>query len=88
MSNEQLHKTVDVTLGANPQGGAGADSDEQTSTMIVVSKVKGFIRERAGLNTSKCAVDALSKKVMEEAIKGIERAKDAGRKTLMGKDIL
>lgn len=56
-------------------------------TLVVVSKVKKYIRENAGLNTSKCAVDALTQKVIENCKAGIERAKQAGRKTLMGRDI-
>jgi hypothetical protein len=66
------------------------EQEEQLSaeTLVVVSKVKGFIRSHAGLNTSRCAIDALTKKVAGECLRGIENAKTAGRKTVMGKDIL
>gem|GEM_PF-3478825 len=57
-------------------------------TMIVVSKVKKFIRDQGGLNTSEDAITALTQKVIEECLKGIERAKSDGRKTFMGRDVL
>ena len=87
MSDTDVTKTVNVQLNPNAQLGADADGAD-LPTLIVVSKVKGYIRDNAGLNTSSCAIEALSKKVMEEAAKGIENAKTAGRKTVMGRDIL
>lgn len=58
----------------------------KTDTLVVVSKVKGLIRDQAALNTSQCAVDALTKTVVAECLKAIKRAQDAGRKTVMGRD--
>lgn len=58
----------------------------KTDTLVVVSKVKGLIRDQSGLNTSQCAVDALTRTVVAECIKAIDRAKEAGRKTVMGRD--
>ena len=57
-------------------------------TLVVVSKVKRMIRERSGLNTSQCCIDALTNKIVQMATAGIESAKAGGRKTVMGKDIL
>ena len=65
---------------------AGNDG-EKVETLVVVSRVKQFIRENAALNTSQCAVDALSKKVSEICLTAIERAKGSGRKTVMGRDV-
>ena len=59
----------------------------ETETLVVVSKVKQLVRERAEFNSSQCFIDALTRKVVEEALKGIERAKAAGRKTVMGRDL-
>ncbi len=56
-------------------------------TLVVVSKVKQFINDRSDFNTSQCCIDALSKKVAEIALKAIESARNAGRKTVMGRDI-
>ena len=57
-------------------------------TLVVVSKLKTFIRERSGMNTSQCCIDAMTQKICQEALKAIEKAQEAGRKTVMGRDIL
>ncbi len=59
----------------------------KTDTLIVVSKVKALIAELSGYNTSQCCVDALTRKVIGECLKGVESAKQDGRKTVMGRDI-
>ena len=59
----------------------------EVETLIVVSKVKALVRQRSEFNTSQCFVDALTRKVVEQTLKGIERAKVAGRKTVMGRDL-
>jgi len=59
----------------------------KTDTLVVVSKVKNLIKEQSGFSTSQCCVDALTSKVVDECLKGIENAKVAERKTVMGRDI-
>ena len=59
----------------------------KTDTLVVVSKVKKLIKEQSGMSTSQCCVDALTKKVISECLKGIEEAKKVDRKTVMGRDI-
>ena len=59
----------------------------EVETLVVVSKVKKLVQDRAGMNSSQCFVDALTRKVVEQTLKGIERAKVAGRKTVMGRDL-
>jgi histone H3/H4 len=60
----------------------------QSETLVVVSKVKKLIKDQTGFSTSQCCIDRLTKKVIEECLKGIEKAKEAERKTVMGRDIL
>lgn len=57
-----------------------------TETLVVVSKVKSLIREQSEFNTSACAIDALTQKVVDECLKAIEQARASGRKTVMGRD--
>ncbi len=59
----------------------------KTDTLIVVSKVKALIKEQSGFNTSQCAIDALTEKVIDECRKGIDTARRSERKTVMGRDI-
>lgn len=58
-----------------------------TDTLVVVSKVKQFIRDESDFNTSQCCIDALTQKVIKECLKAIEEANNAGRKTVMGRDV-
>lgn len=60
----------------------------KTDTLVVVSKIKALIKEQSGFNTSKCCIEALTKKVVDECLAGIEEARIAERKTVMGRDIL
>ncbi|MEK6554033.1 MAG: histone-like protein [Bdellovibrionota bacterium] len=55
--------------------------------LVVTSKVKKFIKENGGCNTSAETVDILSKAVEQLCRKGIEAAKADGRKTVMARDI-
>lgn len=59
----------------------------ETETLIVVSKVKKFIKEQSGFNSSQCCVDALTEVVARQCLAGIENARKSGRKTVMGKDV-
>ncbi len=54
--------------------------------LVVVSKVKKFIKEKAGMNTSLAVMDELSKIVEVEINKAIESAKNDNRKTVMDRD--
>lgn len=59
-----------------------------TETLVVTSKVKKFIKETGGCNTSGETVDALSKAVEKLCQRGLEAAKADGRKTVMARDIV
>jgi hypothetical protein len=56
-------------------------------TLVVVSKVKAFIRDQSEFNTSQCFIDALTNRVVQECSKAISQARAAGRKTVMGRDV-
>lgn len=70
--------------GGVPPKAAPADVE----TLVVVSRVKAYITSLSEFNTSQCCIDALTQKIVNECKKGIERAKAAGRKTVMGRDIV
>ena len=55
--------------------------------LITTSKVKRFVRETGGLNTSVKCIEQLSKAVELLCKRGIENAKSDGRKTVLDRDI-
>jgi histone H3/H4 len=54
--------------------------------LVVVSKVKSYIRTKAGMNTAGSVAGVLSDQVKELCDKAIENAKSDGRKTVMDRD--
>ncbi len=56
--------------------------------LIVISKVKKFIKDQSSCNTSSETIDILSKAVEQLCKKGIESAQADGRKTVMARDIV
>jgi histone H3/H4 len=54
--------------------------------LIVTSKVKNYIKSKAGMSTSASVVDVLSDKVRELCDAAIENAQNSKRKTVMDKD--
>ncbi|MBI5346577.1 MAG: hypothetical protein HZB76_05500 [Chlamydiae bacterium] len=59
-----------------------------SEALVVVSKVKKFIKEKGDMNTSSTALDSLTKLVENECIKAIEKAKLDKRKTVMDRDFI
>lgn len=55
--------------------------------LVVTSKVKGYIKEKSGMNTSGSLIEVLSREVEKICDKAIENAKNDGRKTVMDRDI-
>jgi histone H3/H4 len=63
-------------------------SNEVTKeVLVVISKVKSYIRAKSGMNTSDAVTEALSELVRSACEQAIEKAKSDGRKTVMARDI-
>lgn len=76
-----------ATPQAEPRPLAPRDAAEVPhDVLIVVSKLKAYVRARSGMNTSDQVIDVLSDKVRELCDRAIERAAQAGRKTLLDRD--
>lgn len=54
--------------------------------LVVVSKVKAFIKKNADMNTSASAAEALTKIVEKACMRAIEHARNDKRKTVMDRD--
>lgn len=59
------------------------DRDE---ILVVVSKLKNFVKESSGMNTSADVMPVLSEIIRSSCEEAVERAKRDGRKTLMARD--
>jgi histone H3/H4 len=55
--------------------------------LVVASKVKKFVREKSGMNTSVEVLEGLSQKVEQICLEAIEKARADGRKTVKGRDL-
>jgi len=63
-----------------------SDQDLPRDILIVVSKLKAYVRARSGMNTSDGAMDVLSDIVREIADRAIQKAAADGRKTVLDRD--
>jgi len=68
------------------------ENTEQEATtdevLVVVSKLKNYIRAASGMNTSGNVGTALSSMIRKMCDKAIENARSDGRKTVMDRDIV
>jgi len=58
----------------------------EKEVLVVASKLKNYIRDQSGMNTSGSVMSALSERVRQMCDKAIETAKENGRKTVMDRD--
>ena len=68
--------------GARSGGGAVGPRD----VLVVVSKLKLYVRATADMNTSDDVVEVLSDRLRDLCDAAVERARAAGRKTVMARD--
>ena len=80
-----------VPLASSPSASSTAPSSANklgpVETLVVVSRVKEYIRQNSEMNTSECCINSLTKVIANECLRAIEKAKAAGRKTVMGRDV-
>ncbi|MCB0310106.1 MAG: hypothetical protein KDD42_02650 [Bdellovibrionales bacterium] len=62
-----------------------SETDAQ-DVLVVVSKLKNYIRQASGMNTSGNVASALSQMIRSACDQAIENAKKDGRKTVMDRD--
>ena len=62
-------------------------SSHEEEVLVVVSKVKQYIKDKYDMNTSGSVMDILSKKIRHEVDLAAHKARRDGRKTLMDRDL-
>jgi histone H3/H4 len=67
-------------------GGADEDASLPRDVLVVVSKLKAYVRARSGMNTSDSVVDVLSDRLRRLCDQAIRNAARDGRKTIMDRD--
>jgi histone H3/H4 len=79
-------KTADQNEEQTMLEGQTMTDVNEKEILVVASKLKNYIREKSGMNTSAAVVDVLSDKVRELCDQAVEAAKRDGRKTVMDRD--
>ena len=65
---------------------AAASADVPEDVLVVVSKLKAYVKARSGMNTSDGVTDVLSAKLRKLCDAAIEVARADGRKTVLDRD--
>lgn len=84
-SSEVRRRIVGGSSGSAGGSGGGADN-EPPEVLVVVSKLKKFVRDRSGMNTSDTAVPVLSEHLRWLSVEALRQAAMDGRKTVMDRD--
>jgi hypothetical protein len=66
--------------------GEDDDTDLPKDVLVVVSKLKKYIKERSGMNTSDTVTSVLSDHLRRLCVQAIRHAAESDRKTVMDKD--
>lgn len=64
-----------------------SDTENKAEILVVASKVKGYIKATAGMNTSDKVMEMISNKVRLICDQAIANARNDGRKTVMDRDV-
>src|SRR6476620_6558108 len=75
------------SVTAHAGGPALSNQYEHDDVMVVVSKVKKYIRDRGGMNTSDAVAEALGAHVRKVCDDAIRNAARDGRKTVLDRDV-
>ena len=75
------------SVTAHAGGPALSNHYEHDDVLVVVSKVKKYIRDRSGMNTSDAVVEALGAHVRKVCDDAIRNAGRDGRKTVLDRDV-
>ena len=63
-----------------------SNSHSEKEILVVISKVKNYIRSASGMNTAASVAPALSDAIRHLCDQAIEKARTDGRKTVMDRD--
>lgn len=70
----------------NPTKPSQTLNDNEKDTLVVVSKLKQYIKDKHDMNTSASVIDLLSNQIRRICDQASDKARRDGRKTLMDRD--
>src|SRR5690606_3438409 len=76
-----------VAPPAAPSAAAALTTADTSEILVVVSKLKKYVKERSGMNTSDGVVQALSDHLRDVCDRAIRKAGEDGRKTVLDRDV-
>jgi hypothetical protein len=84
----QPQRRVVTAASSGSQGAAAQEerAESETDVLIVVSKLKKYVRDRSGMNTSDGVVQVLSDHVCALCREAIRQAGQDGRRTVLDRD--
>ena len=71
---------------ASRQRPVAGPSAPRGEILVVASRLKDYVRNKSGMNTSDAVLDVLSDKLRELCDEAIRRARGAGRQTVLDRD--
>lgn len=80
-------KRIVVTTEKKPHTPTELTSTVEDEILVVVSKVRKYISDISGMNTSAGVYEVLTEKIKKICQQGIEEARKQGRKTVLDRDI-
>ena len=83
----EIQKASPAVEASTPQPRATKTSPDEQEILVVVSKMKAYIKSKSGMNTSDAVADAITRFIKKWANEAIENAKKSGRQTVMDRDI-
>ncbi len=86
-SKEQALAAPRKVVVARPPG-AGSTAVSEDDVLVVVTKVRKYIHDRAEMNTSAGVYEVLTEKVKILCDAAVEKARGEGRKTVMDRDFV
>lgn len=85
-SEDRPRRRIVTSKSEAPKPISHNNSELPQDVLIVVSKLKNYIKARSDMNTSADVSDVLSDIVRSYCDRAIEEARTQGRKTVMGRD--
>ncbi len=86
-NSEGIRKPRRIIATERRAATASTKTDAPTEVLIVASRLKDYVKAVSGYNTSESVLGPLSEIVRQEVNKAVEKAREDGRKTVLGRDV-